>query len=218
MPDRPKSEKARIVQVSDPGKGVTCHFNPNTFLLGKTILWETETNIGGDVSKISFSGGEAHKIGPIELLFDTTDTGKDVRDSYKVLLQLAEVDPKNKNSKTGKSEPPFCRFQWGKFLSFTAVITDITQTFTMFKGDGTPVRAKVKVTFLQVPEKLKKQNPTSSSEPRKIWVVHEGQRLDWIAYQEYGDPACWRYIAETNNLADPRDLRPGQVLRLVPLP
>jgi nucleoid-associated protein YgaU len=42
--------------------------------------------------------------------------------------------------------------------------------------------------------------------------------LDWIAYQEYGAPAYWRHIAETNNLDDPKALYPGQILKLVPLP
>ncbi|MCL5995669.1 MAG: peptidase M23, partial [Chloroflexi bacterium] len=89
---------------------------------------------------------------------------------------------------------------------------------TMFKPDGTPVRAKVNVTFKQVDQQPGAQNPTTRSEPRKIWVVHEGQTLDWIAYQEYGDPACWRHIAETNGRPDPMQLRPVQVLQLVPLP
>jgi nucleoid-associated protein YgaU len=157
-------------------------------------------------------------MGPIEFVFDSTDTGKDVRDTYKVLIELATVDEDKKNTKTSKGQPPLCRFEWGKFLSFTAVITELNQTFTMFKADGTPVRAKVAVKLLQVPEDLKPQNPTSRSESRKIWVVREGQTLDWIAYQEYGDPAQWRYIAETNNLLSPKDLQPGQVLKLVPLP
>jgi nucleoid-associated protein YgaU len=48
--------------------------------------------------------------------------------------------------------------------------------------------------------------------------VHEGQSLDWIAYQEYGNPSCWRHIAEINDLDDPLNLQPGQVLKIVPLP
>jgi nucleoid-associated protein YgaU len=93
----------------------------------------------------------------------------------------------------------------------------MTQKFTMFKRDGTPVRAEVSITLKQVAEKPKGQNPTSRSEARKIWVVEEGQRLDWIAYQEYNDASQWRYIAETNNLNSP-DIYPGQVLKLLPLP
>lgn len=218
MAERPNVEKAKIVKADNPNKAVDCHFNPETFKLDRKVEWDVKTNIGGDVSEISFKGGEAHKIGPVELLFDTTATGKDVRDEYKLLVELAQVDPQKKNTKTDKGEPSRVRFQWGKLISFEAVIESINQTFTMFKADGTPLRAKVSVSFIQVPEKVAGQNPTSRSESRKIWVVHEGQTLDWIAYQEYGDPAHWRYIAETNNLANPKDLRPGQILKLVPLP
>jgi hypothetical protein len=210
-------QKAKIVKVSDPSKQVVCHFNPTNFKLGKKLEWKTKTNIGGDVSELKFSGGKAHELGPIEFLFDTTDTGEDVRDTYRVLLDLASVDQNKKNTQTNKGQPPLCRFEWGMFLSFTAVITELNQTFTMFKANGTPVRAKVAVKLLQVPEQIKPQNPTSRSESRKIWVVREGQTLDWIAYQEYGDPVYWRHIAETNNLLNPKALRPGQVLKLIPL-
>ena len=48
--------------------------------------------------------------------------------------------------------------------------------------------------------------------------MREGESLSWIAYKEYGDPACWRHIAETNDIEDPLHLRTGQVLKLVPLP
>ena len=88
----------------------------------------------------------------------------------------------------------------------------------MFDPEGVPLRAKVGVTLLEVPVKQTGQNPTSRTDPRKVWVVQEGQTLDWIAYQEYGDSAHWRHIAETNDLVNPKDLYPGQMLKLVPLP
>jgi hypothetical protein len=217
MPERPNVQKAKIASVDNPGKAVTCHFNPDTFSMERTINWKADTNIGNDASNLTFGGGQASDL-TMTLLFDTTDTGKDVRDTYKTLIELSNVDTSKKNSKTGKSEPPVCRFEWGKFLTFKAVITKLSQKFTMFKADGTPVRAEVTVTFKQVGEATRGQNPTSRPEPRKIWVVSEGQTLAWIAYQEYGDSGYWRHIAETNDLADPLDLRPGQVLKLVPLP
>jgi hypothetical protein len=219
MSETQTPEKAVISKVDDDSKKITCHFNPDSFSIGRTIEWKPTTTIGGDVSKLEFGGGKAHELGPVELVFDTTDTGTDVREEYKVLIEdLAQIDPDTVSQKTGKGHPPKCKFHWGSFLSFTAVITKVDQTFTMFKPDGTPLRAKVKVTFLEVPESLQPQNPTSRSEARKVWVVEEGQTLDWIAYQEYGDSAHWRHIADTNNLANPMDLRPGQRLKLVPLP
>jgi hypothetical protein len=214
-----KPQKARIVGVDDPSKVVNCQFNPAEFAITREIRWHQEPMQGNDAPSVTFAGGKSRDL-TIPLLFDTTSTGKDVRDSYKALLEMAQINTKKKDPKTGKGEPPRCRFEWGNFLrnnAFVGVITQVTQKFTMFKSDGTPVRAELEVTFSETAEKPKGQNPTSQSETRKIWVVEEGQTLDWIAYQEYGDPAHWRHIAETNNLDDPKDLHPGQVLKLVPL-
>jgi nucleoid-associated protein YgaU len=49
-------------------------------------------------------------------------------------------------------------------------------------------------------------------------MVKEGDTIDWIAFDEYGDCAMWRYIADTNGLDDPGRLRPGQVLAIAPMP
>ncbi|MCB9079967.1 MAG: peptidoglycan-binding protein [Anaerolineaceae bacterium] len=209
-------EKARIVDEKNPSRNVVCHFNPKELSITQTINYESNRNIGNNAANLSFSGGEAQDL-TIPLLFDSTATGADVRDSYKILLELATIDDKKKNSTTEMGEPPYCRFEWGKLLSFRAVITKLTQKFLMFKTDGLPLRAEVSVTFKQVDKKPTGQNPTSRTESRKIWIVHEGQSLDWIAYQEYGDPAYWRHIAETNQLANPMVLQPGQILKLTPL-
>lgn len=210
-------KKAEIVNVANSSKKVTCHFNPDTLKLTKEINWVEKPDLGGDASELAFGGGKAQDL-DIPLLFDTTASGKDVRNEYKTLFELAMIDKSKKDSKTNQGEPPMVMFQWGKFLSFKAVIKSISEEFTMFKSDGTPLRAKVTVGFKQVNLDPKPQNPTSRSEARKIWVVEEGQRLDWIAFQEYNDSAQWRHIAETNNLENPMVLVPGQVLKLTPLP
>jgi hypothetical protein len=210
-----------IIKNLNSGKEVTCHFNPAEFSIGKTAKWSMEESIGSDTPTLHFSGGESQDMS-VTFLFDTTSQGgdqvRDVRDEYKELVNMVMVDESKKNTTTDLGRPPMCQFHWGKFLAFDAVITKLDQKFTMFAADGTPVRAEVSVTLKQVGEVTRGQNPTTRSETRKTWVVHEGQTLDWIAYQEYGDPAYWRHIAETNNLDDPTALRPGQILKLVPLP
>jgi nucleoid-associated protein YgaU len=216
MPDRPNVQKAKIVNLNNQ-QSIVCHFNPDTFSLDRTINWNAASKTGGDYPDLAFSGGQAGDL-TMTLLFDTTNTGDDVRNAYAALVTMSKVDQSKKDAKTDKGEPPRCRFEWGKFLTFEAVITKLGEKFLMFKADGTPLRAEVTVTFKQVAEATRGQNPTTRTESRKIWVVHEGQTLDWIAYQEYGDSSYWRHIAETNNLADPLALTPGQVLKLVPLP
>lgn len=220
MSEKPKVQKAQIVKLDKSGsptqETVVCHFNPKEFHVKKAISWVRQRSIGGDTPTMTFAGGDTQDM-TIELLFDSTDTGSDVRDSYETLLTIAAIDTQRKNAKTKKSEPASCQFQWGKLLSFNAVIKQIDQRFTMFKPDGTPVRATVTVTFSQIGGTTKGQNPTTRIEPRRTWVVREGERLDLIAFEEYGDAAQWHHIAEVNNLANPRELKSGQILMLTPL-
>ncbi len=208
--------KATIFQVDDTTKKVDCQFNPKEYTITKGVKWIYKSADGKDLPDPEFAGGEAQDF-TVDLIFDSTDTGNDVRDKYSQLLTMAKIDSANANTVTGKGEPPECQFQWGNYLSFKGVIKSVSQNFVLFKGDGTPLRAKVKVTFSETAQVTQGQNPTTRTQYRKVWVVREGETLSWIAYKEYGDPNQWRFIAETNNLDNPLDLHPGQVLKLVPL-
>jgi hypothetical protein len=209
-------QKAKIFKVDKPSDSITVQFNPKDFSITRAIEWVDRAIGGTDVSQKDFAGGKAQDL-RVELWFDSTDTGSDVRKKYQKLLDLSMIDSRKVNQKTKKGQPPEVKFQWGSYLSFTGVITQITQTFVMFKRDGTPVRAKLDVTFSESEQKVKGQNPTTRRDSRKIRVVHQGERLDWIAYQEFGDPAYWRHIAEVNEIDNPENLYPGQILRITPV-
>jgi hypothetical protein len=225
-------QKARIVKVNkngDPMSSFTCMYNPSSIRYNRSTKWKWQPLPKKVLPAVAFQGGGTAKM-TVELLFDTTMdlTGpnglsvtarQDVRDFTNFLLSLVELDPDAPND---RPRPPYCRLEWGEPYFTKGVVSSVDLTYTLFLSNGTPVRAKANVTFEEFETEGEiddqPQNPTSHSEARKIWVVEEGQTLDWIAYQEYDDPAMWRHIAETNNLADPRELHPGQVLKLVPLP
>ena len=202
-------------------ESITCPFNPKELSISKSVTWQEDSVAKKDVSHWSFGGGNPASL-PLDLLFDTTDTGEDVRKKYtNFLLGLLDIDEsKTDDQGNPAQEPADCRVAWGQFMSFIAIAEKVDLTFTFFLSDGTPVRAKAKMTFRQKKDEtdFAGQNPTTRTEARKIWVVCEGETLDWIAYREYGNPAHWRHIADTNHLPDPKDLRAGQVLKLVPLP
>ena len=208
MPDA-TLQKAKIVNADTGATIVDCQFNPTQLALDKSNKWKVEEEATKNVGKVTFGGGGSFNLS-LDLFFDTTHNQQDVRTAYvNKLLNL--VTYKNGN-------PPRVKFVWGRIVSFNAYVTKVSQTYSLFLPDGTPVRATVKVSFQQAAnETMGPQNPTSRTPPRKVWVVNAGETLDWIAYLEYGDPEVWRHIAETNHLANPRDLRPGQVLTLLPL-
>jgi hypothetical protein len=201
----------------DHANELKCQFNPETMTLGKINKFAFRTDMGDSTPETVFSGGDAGCM-KLELLFDTTKSGDDVRKAYAKLVKMARVKPSENDDEKG--EPQQIVVHWGKFMSYVAVIESLSHVFTFFKANGTPLRANVTVTLREVYDEgtLPPQNPTSRSEVRRTWIVEKGQRIEWIAHNVYGSTSAWRHLAEVNNLLNPAVLRPGQILKIVPLP
>ncbi|KAF5424725.1 Nucleoid-associated protein [Candidatus Methanomarinus sp.] len=107
--------------------------------------------------------------------------------------------------------PPLCEFIWGS-LNFKAILERVTQRFTMFLDTGTPVRAKLNVTFKEyktITEQLQNMN-LESADRTKRRVIVQGESLWFIANREYGDSTLWRLIAKANRINNPRILETGR--------
>ena len=156
-----------------------------------------------------FSGGDPTEL-TVELFFDTYEKGEDVRDYTQKVINLTKVS----EFKDG-FRPPRCMFSWGKVFNFPSVITSLSYKYTLFREDGTPVRATMSLTFREAADagvKQGQESPPYGIPGHKIFIVKPGDTIDSIAAREYGDPKTWRFIADNNNLDDPKDLRPGQAL------
>ena len=115
--------------------------------------------------------------------------------------------------------PPIAQFAWGEGREFTGVITEFSETFLMFNDLGHVIRAKVKISIksYETAEKQYRELDLQSPDRTKTRVIKEGERLDTIAMEEYGNPREWRTLAVANDIARPRLIRPGDVLIIPPL-
>lgn len=215
--------RARIFEVNDQreqvkdGFEVACMFNPFEYTLTKSNSYnESKATKGASAPKAEFSKGGPQTL-QIALLFDTYDSGGDVRTNTNKLWEMMAVKKKENKKPDEKDSPPMVAFAWASFY-FVAYITNMKQTFTLFTHEGIPVRAKVDITFTQYIDEadvLPGQNPTSGGGPiNRLWRVVGGERIDLIAAQVYGDATKWRLIADHNQLVDPLALRPGQLLAI----
>ena len=214
--DQSSLARAAIINLDKSGSSpIQCLFNPQEYTFSKQNSWTMGGAGGNDLPIIEFSGGQPATL-QMELFFDTYATKTDVRTAYTDgLWELMLVDEQLKDPKTQRSRPPMVRFQWGRSWTFDAVITSLSQRFTLFLSDGTPVRATVNVSFQQIKDtrQLRPQNPTSGGiSSDRVWQVSDGDTLAWIAYKSYGNPNAWRRIAEANNLHQVRRLIPGTTL------
>ena len=216
----------------DHNQAVQCMFNPKEYAFSKQNSWTYKPTKGTNIGLFEFGSGQPTTL-QMQLFFDTymntrtkSDQPKDVRKAYTAKIwDMMKIDSNLKGtagisgqaSKDTKGRPPVVIFQWGNTWTFKAVITSITERFTLFLSDGTPVRSTLDVTFQQIQDKdaHPPTNPTSGGVGgERVWTVSAGDTLAWIAYKEYGDANLWRLIADANRLIKVRQLTTGMILEI----
>lgn len=201
-----------------PKKGeIECQFNPASLTISKSVDWDGEKSPSFNAPFLLFAGGNSAKYS-LSLFFDTyshPDT-EDVRFYTNQLLQLTLRGAGYSMYLVPWAQPPLVTFEWGSIKLFSAVVESVQITYTLFNPDGTPIRAKADVDFVQNEllgdDIIPAQNPTSRTDSRRTRIVNSQTRLDQVAFEEYRDASFWRVLAEANNLDNPFELRDGQLL------
>jgi hypothetical protein len=214
-------ERAKLVNLSSK-KDVQCMFNPHEYTLSKTNTFDPKTKIGKNTPKSTYKQGGSQTL-KLTLYFDTLFDDQDVRMYTDDLWKMMMVSEQKTAKKTGISEPPEVAFEWGR-LQFKAVITTMSQKFTLFKADGTPVRCTVDLTLEQkndiddykdgvIPDWTKEVNQPQET-PEEVTAT-EGDRLDNIIAQvaELGAEEI-RKVAEKNGIDNPLNIVPGLKLNI----
>lgn len=201
-------------KVPVPVVAMPCLYKPEKLSFSKSMNWTELKTPKRNAPTARFTGGGPEKL-QLKLFLESSRAGFLGISGYIFLLkQLMQVPP------VLLDQPPLVMFIWGLITSQMSYIQDLSYEYTFFDPSGKPLVAEVSLSLVEYDMnwmKLLGQNPTSRTEPRKTWIVSEGQTLDWIAYQEYGDSAQWRHIAQVNNLANPMELHAGQILKLTPI-
>ena len=182
-------------------------FNPPEYQLQVTNQFAEVGIPGLGSSLLQFVRGSARTL-TMELFFDTTNLGIDVRVYTGLVLNLT-----NLNSET--HAPPRLLFIWGSLI-FPCVLESVTQTFDFFNTLGMPLRARLNVTLKghDTLEDLLGSHQLLSADRTKQWIFKKGDTLQKIAAQEYGDPNKWRPIAEANNIDNPLTIPVGRALKV----
>ena len=149
-------DKLTIIGIEGGVTGVTleAQFNPKEISIDKSVPWQKQKTRGpGD---LEFSSADPQRMS-CELMFDGFESGVSIQGEIDKLHQLSDIDP-------GLRRPPKVKVVWGAegapgmIPQFEAVIESMGIRYTMFDGNGMPLRATVRMGFTQA-RKLKVVQP-----------------------------------------------------------
>jgi hypothetical protein len=221
MPVPDQFVKAEI-EIEGDGK-IPVYFNPTEYSISKSNDWKYDKVTGTSFPPAQFGGGNPREL-TLSLLLDASLLGKKahVRGVTNRLFKMMEV--KGAAGAGGpNSVPPFVTFHWGKETTFKSVCTQLTVAYKLFRPNGDPIRADVKMTLKQAVTAStasansanRGTNPTTRANAgHGVHTVRDGDSLASIAYQAYGDATVWRAIADANDIENPFHLRRGRSLSL----
>jgi len=220
---KPQLEKATItvLEGKDANKVISVLFNPTEYSIDRSNSYKPTPIPGLGSPILQFVNGECDQLSMELFLDDYTDPrgptsllkkeDEPVQKRLKAIAKLLEID-------RDLHAPSPVRFNWGP-MEFKAVIEKLGRKFTKFHPDGTPARATLTVTFKEyrtLREQLESPRRESADKSKRRVVV--GRDSLWaIAAREYDNPDEWVRIAIENDLDDPREIRPGDWLRLPPI-
>jgi hypothetical protein len=218
MPIPSGFQKAKL--EVEGGDTIECAFNPSSYTVSKTNVWNYKPSTGVDLPDGEFGGGLPRRTN-LSLLLDVSLLGPDqsIKDTANKLLKMMESG----GGGGGGGSPPKVTFRWGSVDLPKSVPVSLTIQYILFQPNGEPIRATVDLELAQAEKAStasgspgnQAQNPTTRAERGlRVHRVRDGDSLTSIAYDAYGDPTRWRTIAEANGIDDPMRLRRGRELNI----
>jgi hypothetical protein len=198
---------------------IPLQFNPERIGLSKSATWDRSLASKATTTAMPEFRGATPRVLSLDLFLDSTFAVRNtVEDQVEALLGCCV--PTSQSVQADRPSPPWVRLEWGlgRSLAFTACVTSVRASYTLFAADGSPTRATCSVELQEIGGSVPKQNPTSGSpEAGVARVVRAGDSLASLAFGQYGDASQWRVIAEANGIVDPERLMPGTTLVFPPL-
>jgi hypothetical protein len=210
-------EKLTITGYSDPAYSTeadtcTVQINPSSYTHNHEVSYTDGVAIGAPGGVLGFQGIKPQNVA-FEIYFDATGT---------VDGSITAVDDQITTFKeicfdyqAELHEPNYLIISWGT-LVFKCKLKSLDLTYSLFKQDGTPLRAKAAVKFEQALEAdaiFQDADPKSPDLTHEL-VVQAGDTLPLLCYRIYGESSYYMEVALFNKISNFRDLVPGTVIRL----
>lgn len=131
-----KRAEFTVLSGKHEGDKIPVHFNPVSLQYSVTNTLDEKGSGNSKKQYVSKSNGKLS----LDLIFDTTDQGQDVRAITEQIARFMEPDD--------NQAPPVVQFEWGTY-TFQGMVESYKETIDFFAPTGVPLRASVSLTISQ---------------------------------------------------------------------
>src|SRR5579872_7410489 len=206
QPNPPSQAMPAVVKATltalPSGTPMPVHFNPSSLVY---TVENSAQQQGGDPKRRQFAAQFTGKL-TMDLQFDTTGTGADVRkDTSQVALFMQSSAAANKaksGSGTNPPAPAVLSFDWGAY-HFQGFMESFKETIDFFSADGIPLRALVSIGLARQ-DNVFDAGPGTTAQVSGSLVPTGAGSSATSAASLGGDPSASRALAAANGLENPR--------------
>ena len=198
------------------GKPYMVMINPDS------IKWQKSIDYNDQQPPDTSSASQKYKSTPSDKLnFDIVIDCTGIVDSSRTDMNT-EIAALEKIVFTYNGEihrPNFVTVQWGKNFLFKGVLTSLDTSYTLFKPDGSPLRAKLSLGFNSYisPSTVTKTDKPQSPDLSHLLTVVEGMTLPQMCQNVWQDDTYYVRVAEYNDLNKFRNLKGIEKLIFPPI-
>ncbi len=215
--------KMNIVAYSDDKFSKKASAGNYVFMLNpESLKWDRSIEYNDQQVIDANKGSSKYKATPGEKLsFDVVIDCTGVVDSTRVDLP-AEIKQLKKvvyDFNGTIHRPNYVSINWGNSMAFEGVLTSFSTSYSLFKPDGTPLRAKISLGFSSYTDPVTAAKEAAKSSPdltHHIDVV-AGDTLPLLSERVFNSSEYFLQIAQSNGLNKFRHLKPGTRLIVPPL-
>lgn len=188
-------------------------FNPEKYSITRQSLFNNDRRHGATGSEQRFNR-EQPRVFSFDFLVDGTGASGEKREVLADIILFRTTCGFIGDT----HRPTYLIIQWGTFL-IRCVLTSLTIDYTLFRPDGTPLRATLKAGFAEytTPVLEQLQNFLSSPDITHVRTISANDRLDLMSYNIYKDSKYYMELAKVNNLNQFRKLKVGEKIVFPPL-
>lgn len=203
-------------QQAFAGQPYTVMINP------ETIKWQRGIEYNEQQAPNTSAPSQKYKSTPVEKLsFDIVIDCTGIVDSKRVDMnqEISSLESIIYTYNGKIHRPNFVKVQWGKTLVFKGVLKSMDTSYTLFKPDGSPLRAKLSLGFSEYisPQSVEELDAKKSPDITHLITVVEGNTLPQLCEETWNDDSYYIQVAQYNELNKFRNLKGGQKLIFPPI-